>query len=61
MGETGEIHIKECAQELCISFLKNVVQLADTYTYIYIYTHSSILMFTNRGKIFKIDDNYVCA
>lgn len=28
--EPGEMHIKECAQELCISFLKNAVQPADT-------------------------------
>lgn len=28
--QRGEIHIKECGQELSISLLKNAVQLADT-------------------------------
>lgn len=48
MEQPGEIHIKECAQELCISFLKNAVQPADTYNkcYFYIYIYSCILVFT---------------
>lgn len=60
MQQPGEIHIKEWAQELCIFFPENAVQLADTYNKQYSYIHTySILMFTNRGKIFKMDD-YLC-
>lgn len=45
----------------CISFPKNAVQLADTYNKHYFYIHIySILMFINRGKIFKIGDNDLC-
>lgn len=60
MQQPGQIHIKEWAQELCISFPENAVHLADTYNKHYFYIHTySILMFTNRGKIFKMDD-YLC-
>lgn len=39
--QPGEIHIKGCAQKLCISFLKHAVQLADTNA-ISIYTYTAI-------------------